>query len=374
MLLTNTKIHLLGKCSFNRVFVPDRRHVSSEQMRITKLIFGGSKTHRKCILGRFCSSDSEGPPRTLASPSSIMIPLAGAAACANIGGGARPAEGGEQGKCTPTWSRSGEVWHLACVRQDVEEKRWWKVRQQHWALAEQMKRRPLAAPRRPFLRRASDDIAALSARSCLAGWGWCVGHSDAADRVATHALVDRFREAMLERRCSAGGSVDLIWAHRVVCHAVLPRVPLGDDSGQDHVCGFIWVCTVCSTSKGTSGGLGRLLLCSRLAAWGWLCLNNGGGPRIFFARRWRSAWFLLSLIWLKSQVPKGSTGVLWKAPPAYSIGRSVNHLMHGDCWIGCDSIKHIHVFWPFGFRGSVANLCCLLPPWDTSYSPWWSQR
>jgi hypothetical protein len=55
----------------------------------------------------------------------------------------------------------------------------------------------------------------------------------------THALVNRFWEATLEQRRSTGGGVDLIWAHRVGCHAVLPGVPLRDDAGQDHVCGFL---------------------------------------------------------------------------------------------------------------------------------------
>jgi hypothetical protein len=32
------------------------------------------------------------------------------------------------------------------------------------------------------------------------------------------------------------------------------------------------------------------------------------------------------------------------------------------------------LFWPFGFRGSKAKLCCLLPSCDMSYGPWWSQR
>jgi hypothetical protein len=40
-------------------------------------------------------------------------------------------------------------------------------------------------------------------------------------------------------------------------------------------------------------------------------------------------------------------------------------IMPGHCWIGWDSVGGTHVFiWPFGFRGSVAKLCWLLPSCD----------
>jgi hypothetical protein len=80
-------------------------------------------------------------------------------------------------------------------------------------------------------------------------------------------------------------------------------------------------------------------------------MNKGGRPKVSLTQRQRSICCMPLLIWSKCRVPKGSAGELHWVSIAWRLLDQMEFDRADPCF-----------FWPCGFRGSAAKLCCLLPP------------
>jgi hypothetical protein len=99
------------------------------------------------------------------------------------------------------------------------------------------------------------------------------------------------------------------------------------------------------------------------AAWGPTGLANKVVLLGFqLEQTWWSAGWLSPTIWLECCVPEGSVGEPFWATCLEIAGRLV------------PTRAYPYFFLTVGFRWSAAKLCYMLPSWDTSYDPWWSQK